>query len=919
MNDFFSRDDDTFLNVMTGAARSFQDSIFAVDREGSYVFFNQVHADWIKARYGLEIKLGMKPLQILASETHLERATEAIARALSGESVVEQIPRILKDGAHHLFEVHFFPLKNRLGAIYGVTIASREETEHLSNIPLSLAPPSQSPEDDTKREGGEAVWEIDLMTGKILLSLRFFVLLGYEDFQSTMELESWTDLIHPNDRQEVMTHLDRMIEKPDQPIHWEYRLKTSTGGWRWFRSSAHVILLTAEGRASRIAGLNHDITRRKIAELALVESEARWNSLVKETPVIISIIDRQRNLLFINKPIPGFSETDLIGRPIFSLFKVEAQDMIERSIETVFESHRSIFFQARFYNRHQEIWTENHMGPVWEDGQVKKAVTVSINVTKRLHLEHKALMESKRHQFLLELYKQSALSGTQLFGFTLKSLMELTQSELGVIFFFDEEKRTLVEAALSDNLAAQLPGDRSQPLPLDAVGSWAESARSGKLTVMNRYQPQVTPSDFLENAAEIRRFLSAPVFENGRIVAMAGVGNKAQPYGTDDENEISLFLEGMWQIHRRKQAEEELQKLRLAVENSPVAIMITDPKGSIEYVNPEYCRSSGYAIEELLGKSPNVLKSGKVADEVYKHLWRTISQGSLWHGEIINRRKNGELMWERVFISPVLDHDGRIKNYIEVKEDFTERKRTDEALIQAQKMESVGQLAAGVAHDFNNFLAAILAFNEMLLIKIREGDPLRIYPERIQVAGKRAVDLVSGLLAFGRRQLLAKTVIAFDEFFKIQLPLIRSLVPESVDFHFRPADESLRIEGDPNQLSQVLVNLITNARDAMNERGSIWLTLGKRELTNADCQKYDFSPPGTYAFFSVRDNGPGVAEELKSKIFEPFFTTKEVGKGTGLGLAVVFGIIKQHNGLITVESGLGQGCEFCIYLPLFWE
>ncbi len=307
----------------------------------------------------------------------------------------------------------------------------------------------------------------------------------------------------------------------------------------------------------------------------------------------------------------------------------------------------------------------------------------------------------------------------------------------------------------------------------------------------------------------------------------------------------------------------------------------------------------------MLGK-PYLPLSPNSTDAVSLELRAALLAGEDWKGETTRRRQNGAEVTEWVSASPVKDGEGQIRHFIVVKEDITERKAAQEMLSRNQKMETVGQLAAGVAHDFNNFLTSILGYNEMLLRKLEPGNALRAYPEGIERSGRRAAELVSGLLAVGRQQYLAKSRIDLALLLREEVPLLASLAHGRVKIDPDAHPGPLLVEVDPGQVNQVIVNLVSNARDATEAEGSpIRLNVGRTEGDRGPC-----------AWFSVRDEGPGIPSEVQEKIFEPFFTTKPIGKGTGLGLSIVHGIVQQHQGTISVESSPGKGTQFTVSFPL---
>jgi len=370
-------------------------------------------------------------------------------------------------------------------------------------------------------------------------------------------------------------------------------------------------------------------------------------------------------------------------------------------------------------------------------------------------------------------------------------------------------------------------------------------------------------------------------------------------------------------ITERRQTEMQLRKLSTAVEQSPAVVLITDLAGNIEYVNPEFTRVTGYSREEVLGENPRILKSAETPDEVYRDLWQTITAGGEWRGVFHNRRKDGTLFWERASISPVRDAAGVITHFIAVKEDITAQKSLEEQLQQAQKMELIGRLAGGVAHDFNNMLMVIRGHTELAMEQTGPDSPLYQDLQEIRRATKRSEDLTRQLLAFARKQTVSPVVLNLNDTLAGMLKMLQRLLGEDIELHWLPGGELWNVKIDPSQIDQLLANLAVNARDAIAGNGKLSIETANVALDEHYCAGRQECVPGHYVLLAVSDTGCGMSREVLSHIFEPFFTTKEEGKGTGLGLATVYGIVKQNNGFINVYSEPGQGTTFKIYLPRY--
>jgi PAS domain S-box-containing protein len=370
-----------------------------------------------------------------------------------------------------------------------------------------------------------------------------------------------------------------------------------------------------------------------------------------------------------------------------------------------------------------------------------------------------------------------------------------------------------------------------------------------------------------------------------------------------------------WDITERKRSEESIRKLLRAVEQSENAIFMTDPGGRITYVNPAFEKIYGYSREESIGKTPRILKSGKHDAGFYAAFWRRLLAGETVRGEIVNQRKDGRLVTVEESVNSVFDADGRRIGFIAVQDDVTERRLLESQFRQAQKMEAVGQLAGGVAHDFNNLLTAILGNVELLSEELgRESNASELIAE-IRGAGERAAALTRQLLAFSRKQILEFRVLDLNELVRNFESLLARLLGEDVELAVRLDPNAGRVRADWNQIEQVIMNLAVNARDAMPRGGVLTIeTLGVT-LDEEYAREHATVVPGPQVMLAVSDTGVGMTEETKARVFEPFFTTKGMGRGTGLGLATVYGIVKQSGGHIWLYSERGKGTTFKVYFP----
>lgn len=362
-------------------------------------------------------------------------------------------------------------------------------------------------------------------------------------------------------------------------------------------------------------------------------------------------------------------------------------------------------------------------------------------------------------------------------------------------------------------------------------------------------------------------------------------------------------------ISEFKQAEERLRKLSTAVEQSPCTMLITDKNGIIEYVNPKFTQITGYSREEIIGKKPNILKSSKTLYEEYHGMWNTIMSGKEWYGEFCNKKKGGEFYWESTLISPIKNHEGTITHFVAVKEDITERKRIEETLTQSSRLQALGVMVAGIAHQFNNILTIISGNVQLLTDSYEDHENMM---QRLRVIRQVAVD---GAKIIHRMTEFTKINCDSSQFIPVN---IGDLIKHAVDFSkprwkdmaqasgisykicIENIEELPLISGNPTELREVLINIINNALDAMSQGG----TLSFRTWKDSGA-----------VFVSITDTGVGMSDDIRLKVFDPFFTTKGV-KGTGLGLSVAYSIIKRHGGKIKVESQMGKGSTFILEIPI---
>jgi PAS domain S-box-containing protein len=503
----------------------------------------------------------------------------------------------------------------------------------------------------------------------------------------------------------------------------------------------------------------------------------------------------------------------------------------------------------------------------------------------------------------------------------------------------EEARRRAVEQEARQYALLQAVVD-SSPMPIFAVdrdGRYIAFNRAHADTMRALYGVEIAVGARLDEAMTVTED-RASAFANIQR-ALAGASLVDEAYSGEDGRSRRFFTishgpvrgEGgevvgavvvAQDISERRRQEERLRQLLRAVEQSPASIVITDASGAIEYVNPCFEQVTGYAANEVLGRNPRFLQSGRMPPELYRELWDTITGGGRWQGELQNRRKDGTLFWEMASISGVRDASGRVTHFVAVKEDVTERKEEQARLRQAelqlqhaQKMEAIGRLAGGIAHDFNNLLSVILGHGERLRQELGPGHRSVRRIEQVLWSADKAAGLTRQLLAFSRKQVLEPRVVRLDAVAGEARGMLERVLGEDVELDFVTPQVLGSVRADPGQLVQVLLNLAVNARDAMPRGGRLTVAFEDVHLDESFAETHHPVTAGRYVMMSVSDTGHGMDAETQRRIFEPFFTTKPEGQGTGLGLATVYGIVRQSGGFVWVDSEVGQGTRFRIYLP----
>ena len=614
---------------------------------------------------------------------------------------------------------------------------------------------------------------------------------------------------------------------------------------------------------------------------SLNKSERQFHLVTDDSPVMIAQLDCDKRYTLVNKSyanISGSKPDDLVGK--------RASEILSEDVLDLANPHMDIALTGQATTYDLYVTTKEgalrvlavHYYPDFNmEGRVVGFIAFLIDITKRKQAEDALRYSEQRFRDILE------AAGEYVW-----------EIDANMVYTYVSNRSIDVKGYTPDELLGHTPMEFMPEEEIQSVGEIVNRAIADKAPFTLQH------SDITKSGETLWEEVNGTPFydSSGNMIGLRGTGLN---------------------ITKRMQDESEINTLSQVVEQAGESILITDKSGTIKYVNSAFTKLTGYSADEVLGKNPRVLKSGRQSASFYKRMWETILNGNVWQAKLIDKKKDGSLYPGMMTISPIQNQTGDITHFVCMQQDISETEDLENQFHQAQKMQALGTLVGGIAHDFNNMLAGMTG-NLYLAKKHAQGLPDVVARlGDVEELSFRSAEMVKQLLTFARKGEVTMKPLLFTSFIKETIKFTSASIPENIELHQDISGEELSVNADITQLHQVLLNLINNARDSLEGIDSPAITIRLETYLVEDdfFEKHPyFAPRASYAHLSVEDNGCGIPVHQLKHVFEPFFTTKQEGKGTGLGLAMSFGAIKTHDGHIEVESAEGKGTIFHVYLPL---
>jgi two-component system cell cycle sensor histidine kinase/response regulator CckA len=849
-------------------------------------FYNQDHAQ-LAMGFAAQAAIAIENARLFEAEREqrelteaLQQATVAVSSTLELEQVLdkilEQVSRVVPDDSANIMLIE----DGRAQVVRWRGYDQPGDVEYLRSIAFPVA---ETPNLRQMQETGEAVVIAD-----------------------TTNYSGW---LHEATR--VQSYAGAPIRVRDQVIGFLNINKRVAG----YFDRTHADRLQAFADQAGLAIGNARYFR--IMEQAKRDWEATFDAMQDA----VALLDRNRRIVRVNQAFATLVKTELwqiVGASCDAVMEGEICSEEICPLEQTMETGRPATCVHAFRGRLFEVQSTPVPGGVGQAEPMASVIYAMRDITERRQAEEEIRRRNRDLTLLNRLIAASA-GGQDIESFLQEVCREVALAldvplAAAALFSDDGAEGSIV----AEYLGQDRPSAAGTRVPIQCNAAFQTLLRQRAPLVVDDVQtdPRLGSGRDFEGQRGTVSMLALPLIVEGEVAGALTLGAfEPRPFTASEVDLALRVAEQCSGALARARLEETQRHLTAAVEQAAESIIITDLDAKVVYVNPAFERVSGYERGEVVGQNAGMLKSGKHEKAFYDALWQTISGGKVWQGQFVNKKKDGTYYSEDSTITPVRDQAGQIVNYVAVNHDVTREVQLEEQFRQAQKMEALGRLAGGIAHDFNNLLTVIELSTRLLQRHLHTEDPLWEYVQRIQETGKRASTLTKQLLSFSRREIIEPRLLNMSEVVGDLSRMLKRIIGEDIELVIELGDDLWPVRMDSTQVDQVIFNLVVNARDAMPQGGTLIIQTANAVLDEAYVAQQVDVQAGEYVLLSIADTGAGMNEEVQSHLFEPFFTTKERGQGTGLGLAAVFGIVKQNKGHIRFYSRVGLGTTFKIYLP----
>lgn len=780
------------------------------------------------------------------------------------------------------------------------------------------------------RGNNDGIWDWNLKTNQVFHSSRWKSMLGYAEDDLSNCFAEWSSRVHPDDLNEVTEKVQAHLARRTPFYISEHRMLCKDGTYRWILDRGQA-LWDEEGNAVRMVGSHTDISERKQAEEDLRQQKEMLEAILEHVPVMLSCFNSQAKIVFSNREwerILGWRLEDLSR---------EIDFLKEFYPDPAYRQEVIAFIQAatqEWRDFKTQVRTGEVIDTTWANVRLSDGTTIGIgqDITQRKQTEEALRQQAEQARLISEIthHIRQSLKLDEILNTTILEVRQFLQCDRVLIYRFqDDWSGYVVVESVDPQYPAMLGANIADSFFKDESNRHTY-AQGQIMAAPDIYTAHLSPCHLnLLETFQIRANLVVPILQEEELWGLVVASQCAEPHqwqlheidllkqlATQLEIAIQqsqLFQQVQAELHERERAEQTIREQAALLDVATDAILVRDLNHQILYWNKGAEQLYGWLAEEAIGCSVNRLlyqHLPSISSEVYQVLLR---RGE-WCGELEHVTKDGRDITVESRWSLIQTDSEQPKAVLMVNTDITQKKLMEQQFLRSQRMESIGTLAGGIAHDLNNILAPILMSIELLRIKLGDSQSQQ-WLEVLETSARRGADLIKQVLSFARGFEGEQGILQVRHLINEVKQIVEETFPRAIRIANHIPRELWTVCGNATHLHQVLMNLCVNARDAMPNGGTLTIQAENLEIDEDFVQMHLDAKPGMYIAITISDTGVGIAPEILDRIFEPFFTTKEVGKGTGLGLSTVLGIVRSHQGFITVSSQCNIGTEFKVFLP----